>query len=311
MKNVGLGWRLLPSFGAISLVAVLSAFCAVTASIGTASVAVAQSEQTRIDVQGNRRVEADTIRSYFRVGGNERFAKSAGDSVNAFYEQGARVYAHDGAYARMTNPKDGSAPLASGLWPTDSFEGPLKTLFVTGEPIEIIHQPAAHTDGDLMVFFRKSDVVVAGDVFSTDRYPVIDVKHGGATNAKGTAATTELLTELEHGLIFVNLVETDQVYGHRHDIEGFARALEEIDAAVARWLELLGEDDLLILTADHGVDPTASHTDHTREYAPLLARFAGDGGRRHDGPLADVGASVLQWVAGREAPALPGTPFVR
>ena len=72
MKNMGLGWRLLRSFGVISLVAVLSAFCAVTASIGTASVGFAQSEQTRIDVQGNRRVEADTIRSYFRVGGNER-----------------------------------------------------------------------------------------------------------------------------------------------------------------------------------------------------------------------------------------------
>ena len=84
-----------------------------------------------------------------------------------------------GAYARMTNPKDGARRCASALWPTDSFAATLKTLFVTGEPIEIIHQPAAHTDGDLMVFFRKSDVIVAGDVFSTDRYPVIDAKRGG------------------------------------------------------------------------------------------------------------------------------------
>ena len=113
------------------------------------------------------------------VGGNERFAKSAGDSVNAFYEQGARVYSQDNAYARMTNPKDGSKPLPTALWPTDSFAAPLKTLFVTGEPIEMIHPPAAHTDGDLVVFFRKSDVIVAGDVFSTDRYPVIDAGRGG------------------------------------------------------------------------------------------------------------------------------------
>ena len=113
------------------------------------------------------------------VGGNERFAKAAGDTVNAFYEQSARVYAHDNAYARMTNPKSGSTPLPTALWPTDAFGAPLKTLFVTGEPIEIIHQPAAHTDGDLMVFFRKSDVIVAGDIFSTDRYPVIDAKRGG------------------------------------------------------------------------------------------------------------------------------------
>jgi phosphopentomutase len=138
----------------------------------------------------------------------------------------------------------------------------------------------------------------------------VDAKHDGATNAKGIAATTSLIRELEAGLIFVNLVETDQVYGHRHDVEGFHRSLQQIDGAVASWLRLLREDDLLVLTADHGVDPNAPHTDHTREYAPLLARFEGDGGRRHDGPLADVGASVLRWLTGRETPELPGTPFV-
>ena len=138
----------------------------------------------------------------------------------------------------------------------------------------------------------------------------VDVKHPGATNSAGIAATTALLRELESGLIFVNLVETDQVYGHRHDVSGFAGALTEIDAAVATWLTLLRDDDLLVLTADHGVDPTAPHTDHTREYAPLLATYAGCEGRRHDGLLADVGASVLSWITGRDAPELPGEPFV-
>jgi phosphopentomutase len=138
----------------------------------------------------------------------------------------------------------------------------------------------------------------------------VDLKHDGATNAKGIAATTSLIRELEAGLIFVNLVETDQVYGHRHDVEGFHRSLKEIDAAVTDWLALLREDDLLVLTADHGVDPDAPHTDHTREYAPLLARFEAHDGRRHDGPLADVGASVLRWLTARDAPELPGTPFV-
>ncbi len=108
----------------------------------------------------------------------------------------------------------------------------------------------------------------------------------------------------------MNLVETDQVYGHRHDVEGFHRALIEIDAAVAEWLTLLRDDDLLVLTADHGVDPTAPHTDHTREYAPLLATWSGCRGVRHDGLLADVGASALSWIAGRAAPELPGESFV-
>jgi phosphopentomutase len=140
----------------------------------------------------------------------------------------------------------------------------------------------------------------------------IDRKHTATTNEEGLAATTALLRDLDAGLIFTNLVETDQVYGHRHDVAGFAGALERIDAVVRGWLdELLGPEDLLILTADHGVDPRAPHTDHTREHAPLLAVFAGDGGRRHDGPLADVGASTLDWLTGRDAPALPGTSFIR
>jgi phosphopentomutase len=138
----------------------------------------------------------------------------------------------------------------------------------------------------------------------------IDVKHTAATNESGIAATTELVRDLDAGLAFVNLVETDQLYGHRHDVEGFHVALQQIDAAVGEWLGLLRAGDLLVLTADHGVDPTAPHTDHTREHAPLLARFEGQDGRRHDGPLADVGASVLRWLTDREAPALPGTPFL-
>ena len=110
--------------------------------------------------------------------------------------------------------------------------------------------------------------------------------------------------------MFTNLVETDQVYGHRQDVPGFHRALQAIDAALGEWLAALDpERDLLVVTADHGCDPTTPGTDHTREHVPLLARFAGDAGRRHDGPFADVGASVLRWLAGRDTAALPGTPF--
>jgi phosphopentomutase len=138
----------------------------------------------------------------------------------------------------------------------------------------------------------------------------IDEAHPGATNAQAIASTTALLERLDHGLIFTNLIETDQVYGHRKDVEGFHAALREIDAAAGRWRALLQPEDMLVLTADHGCDPLHPGTDHTREHAPLLALFPGHGGRRHDGPLADVGASVLRWLAGRDAPALPGSSFV-
>ncbi len=138
----------------------------------------------------------------------------------------------------------------------------------------------------------------------------IDVQHPGASNEVALQATGELVDTFEHGLVFTNLIDTDQVYGHRHDAQGFARALGEIDAHVERWLAQLGDGDMLVLTADHGCDVTASHTDHTREYAPLLASFAGHGSRRHDGPMADVGASVLRWLTGADAPELPGASFV-
>jgi phosphopentomutase len=138
----------------------------------------------------------------------------------------------------------------------------------------------------------------------------IDVKHPGATNECALAETTALLDELAYGLVFTNLVETDQVYGHRHDVEGFHAALRRIDEAVGVWTARTGPEDLLVLTADHGCDVTAPHTDHTREHVPLLAAFAGHGGRRHDGPMADVGASALKWLAGGDAPELPGTPFL-
>jgi phosphopentomutase len=71
----------------------------------------------------------------------------------------------------------------------------------------------------------------------------IDAQHPGATNARSLAETTRLVQSLEHGFVFTNLVETDQVYGHRHDLAGFHGALREIDAAVAPWLELLGDED--------------------------------------------------------------------
>ena len=148
----------------------------------------------------------------------------------------------------------------------------------------------------------------------------VGASHPGASNAQALASVTGVLGELRHGLVFANLVETDQRYGHRKDVHGFAAALAEIDAYVRRLLATMAEGDLLVLSADHGVDPAHRGSDHTREYAPLLAvtgemaRRRRDGGRlggaRHDGPLADVGASALRWLIGRDADVLPGSAFI-
>jgi phosphopentomutase len=133
--------------------------------------------------------------------------------------------------------------------------------------------------------------------------------HPGATNAQALASIGTLIDDIDAGFVLANLIETDQRYGHRKDVDGFHRALREIDAALAGWLERLRDGDLLVITADHGCDPAAPHSDHTRESVPLLARFVGHGGRRHDGTLADVGASAYEWLVGGSV-ALPGRSFI-
>lgn len=138
----------------------------------------------------------------------------------------------------------------------------------------------------------------------------VDVQHPGATNHEALAHTGALIDSLHSGMVFTNLIETDQVYGHRHDADGFHRALIEIDASLAEWLPMLRDGDLLVLTADHGCDLRSPLTDHTREYAPLLAAFEGHDSRWHDGPLADVGASVFRWLTAGRASELPGEAFL-
>jgi phosphopentomutase len=137
----------------------------------------------------------------------------------------------------------------------------------------------------------------------------VSADHAAPDNARGIEVTERLLTELPEGLVFTNLVDTDQVFGHRKDTAGFHAALREIDRAVARWLGALRPGDMLVLSADHGCDPAHPGSDHTREFAPLLAVFAGQDGRRADGLMADVGASVFGWLTGGSVD-LPGTAFL-
>ncbi|HLX42348.1 MAG TPA: phosphopentomutase [Bryobacteraceae bacterium] len=89
-------------------------------------------------------------------------------------------------------------------------------------------------------------------------------------NADGMAKTLGAMDQVERGLVFVNLVDFDQLYGHRNDVEGYARALEEVDGWLPSFEDKLKDGDLAILTADHGCDPTTPSTDHSREYVPLL-----------------------------------------
>ncbi|BDG04606.1 phosphopentomutase [Anaeromyxobacter oryzae] len=128
-------------------------------------------------------------------------------------------------------------------------------------------------------------------------------------NADGLAKTEALLERVDHGLVFVNLVDFDMLYGHRNDPVGYARALEELDRALPRLVGKLRPGELLALTADHGCDPTTPSTDHSREYVPLVVHAADGGGGSLGtrGSFADLGATVADYFG---VPVEVGTSFL-
>ena len=122
------------------------------------------------------------------VGGNERIGASgvplsgrgvaqvgAGNSAPR-----AEIIAHEETLNRMSAPAGSAPPFPVAAWPTATFSGTHKEFFYNGEGVQLVHVPSAHTDGDTLVFFRRSDVIATGDVFSTVSYPLIDVQRGGS-----------------------------------------------------------------------------------------------------------------------------------
>ena len=131
------------------------------------------------------------------VGGNDKLAKAglsilpgavaagAGLNDDLVYQLGrASVLAHENVLTRMTAPTGQQSPSPFALWPTKTFAFRMYSMYLNGEGIQVIHQPAAHTDGDTIVFFRRGDVIATGDIIDTTRFPVIDVKRGGSVQGE-------------------------------------------------------------------------------------------------------------------------------
>ena len=117
---------------------------------------------------------------------------------------------------------------------------------------------------------KKKDVIAVGkieDIFN--RKGITEINHS-KNNQEGIEATISYLKKEFDGLLFVNLVDFDMLYGHRNDPQGYARALEHFDSYLPEIMGLLRDDDMVIITADHGCDPTMPGTDHTREYIPIV-----------------------------------------
>jgi phosphopentomutase len=199
-----------------------------------------------------------------------KICETARELLRGKYEVG-RVIARPfigspGAFTRTPNRKDYAVPPPQGML--------LDQLESAGVPV--------HSVGKIF------DVFLGRGILDYEKT---------RSNADGMAKTLEFMAEHDQGLIFVNLVDFDQQYGHRNDVEGYAKALEEFDAWLPVMQSAMGEGDLAMLTADHGCDPTTPSTDHSREYVPLLAagprvRPGVDLGLR--ATLSDLGQTVAR-----------------
>ncbi|HAD03538.1 MAG: phosphopentomutase [Desulfuromonadales bacterium GWD2_61_12] len=153
------------------------------------------------------------------------------------------------------------------------------------------------TGGTILDSLAARDIAVIGigkiyDIFAGRG---VAQCHLTADNRQGMAQTLQALVSLERGLVFSNLVDFDMLYGHRRDVFGFGAALEDFDRWLPELISAMRPDDLLIVTADHGCDPTTPGTDHSREYVPVLAwspSLAGGAVLADRPTFADVAATV-------------------
>ncbi len=155
--------------------------------VDTGRAAMADRVLAEIKKLGKRPIRyiIDTSGDADHVGGNEKFAKAGqsftlntgtGDDLGA---NSAVIVGTENVLNRMSAPTGKQAEFPVAAWPTETFFEKEKPMYMNREGIQIIAQPSAHTDGDSIVFFRRSDVVVAGDILDTDHFPVIDLEHGG------------------------------------------------------------------------------------------------------------------------------------
>jgi cyclase len=186
----------------------------------------------------------DTSADPDHVGGNEILSK-AGQTLftnpgaigitGDFLGGVASILSAQKVLERMTAPTGKASPFPIGATPTESFDFPRKYMYLNGEGIELLHQPAAHTDGDVLVFFRRSDVVVAGDVLDTTRFPVIDAVRGGSVN--GEIAALNRLVDLAIPSVPIVSREAGTLV-----IAGHGRVCDQTDVAEYRDMTTIVRD---------------------------------------------------------------------
>jgi len=203
------------------------------------------------------------------TGGNENMAKLgstiAGGNVAGNISDasvGAAIVAHENVLNRMSSAKP---PLAFGMLPTDTYFTAGKNLFFNGEAVQLIHIPDAHTDGDSFVFFRRSDVLSTGDIFTPGNYPIIDLARGG--NVQGIIAGLNKIIEIT--------VPADKQEGGTYVIPGHGRLCDQADVVEYRDMVTIIRDRIQDSVKKGMSLEQVKESKPTRDYDPLYGTTTG------------------------------------
>ena len=206
------------------------------------------------------------------TGGNEALSKAGGTIVGGNFaaqvgeSAPAGIIAHENVLNRMSGPQPNNAPaLPFAMYPTDTYLTGSKEVFFNGEAIQVLHQPNAHTDGDSIVFFRRSDVVAAGDIFTPGRFPGIDLDRGGSING--------LINGLNH--IIEITIPADKQEGGTYVIPGHGHLCDEADVVEYRDMATIVRDRIQDMIKKGMTLAQVKDAKPTLDYDPLYGQANG------------------------------------
>jgi len=206
------------------------------------------------------------------TGGNEK-ARAMGRTITggnvagniSDAAEGAAIYAHDNVLKTMSTRRANQPPAPTGAWPTDTYFTENKELFFNGEALQLFHAKAAHTDGDTIVFFRRSDVVLTGDIFSTTTYPIIDLQNGGSLN--GIVDALNFILDIT--------IPADKQEGGTMVIPGHGRLCDEADVVEYRDMVTIIRDRIQDMIKRGMSLEQVKAAKPTRDYDPLYGTTTG------------------------------------
>ncbi len=206
------------------------------------------------------------------TGGNEKL-RAAGKTITggnvagniADASEGSAIYAHENVMKRMGAPTGAQAPTPSGGWPTDTYFGDEKEVFFNGEAIQLFHPKPAHTDGDSIVFFRRSDVVSTGDIFMTTSYPIIDLQNGGSLN--GIIDALNFILDVT--------IPAEKQEGGTMVIPGHGRLCDEADVVEYRDMVTIIRDRIQDMIKKGMTLEQVKAAKPTRDYDPMYGATTG------------------------------------